>query len=92
MTGRRLPSRERGRRGRSERTDALIDGALVALGAAAILDNVFSHWLLGLHRAVPGEWATPVEVALAVLGAVLVMLGLRREVRARRRDETVEDA
>ncbi len=92
MTGGGVPSRERGRRGRSERTDALVNGALVALGAAAILDNVFSHWLLGLHRAVPGEWATPVEVALAVIGVVLLVLGLRREVRARRRDETLENA
>jgi hypothetical protein len=52
----------------SERTDALVKGAVIALGAAAILDNLFSHWLLGLHRAVSGSWATPVEVALALTG------------------------
>lgn len=69
----------------SDRTDALLNGALIALGAAAILDNIFSHWLLGLHRAVPGEWAMPVEVGLVLLGAILVGLGVRREVRARSR-------
>lgn len=35
----------------SERNDAVPNGALIALGALAILDNV--HWLFGLHRAVP---------------------------------------
>ncbi len=69
----------------SDRTDALLNGALIAVGAAAILDNLFSHWLLGLHRAVPGEWAIRVEVGLVVLGAILVGLGVRREVRARSR-------
>jgi hypothetical protein len=38
----------------SERTDAPVNGALISLGAAAILDDVFSHWLVGLHRAVFG--------------------------------------
>lgn len=69
----------------SERTDALVNGALIALGAAAVLDNVFSHWLLGLHRAVPGDAATPLEAALLVLGLVLVATGMLRELRARGR-------
>jgi hypothetical protein len=56
---------------------------LIALGAAAILDNVFSHWLFGLHRAAPGDWATPVEIALAIAGFVMIGLGLRRELQAR---------
>lgn len=68
----------------SERTDAAANGGLIALGAAAIFDNVFSHWLLGLHRAVPGGWALPVEIALAVVGAVMIGVGVRRELRARR--------
>jgi hypothetical protein len=70
-----------------ERTDALVNGALVALGTAAVLDNVFSHWLLDLDRAVPGGWATPVEVALAVGGCVSISVGVRRELRARSRHE-----
>ncbi len=72
----------------SARTDAAVNGALIALGAAAILDNIFSHWLLGLHRAVPGGWALPVEIALAVVGAIMMSVGVRREVRAHGRNET----
>ncbi|MGH2668291.1 MAG: DUF2243 domain-containing protein [bacterium] len=69
----------------SERTDTLANGALIALGAAAVLDNVFSHWLLGLHRVVPGDAATPLEVALLVLGLVLLAVGVRPELGARNR-------
>ena len=62
----------------------LINGGLIALGALAILDNVVAHWMLGLHRAVPGPWAGPVEVSLVALGALLLAPGLWREWRARR--------
>ena len=65
----------------SRRNDPLLNGALIALGATAIVNNVVAHWLLGLHRAVPGPWAGPVEVGL---GAGLLALGLWRERRARR--------
>jgi uncharacterized membrane protein len=67
-----------------DRTGALINGALIALGALAIVDNAVAHWLLGLHRAVPGPNATAVEIGLIVLGAALLALGLWREARARR--------
>jgi uncharacterized membrane protein len=70
---------------RSERTDALVNGALIALGALAIVDNVVVHWLLGLHRAVPGPWAGAVEAGLVLLGAGLLAVGVWRERRARRR-------
>jgi uncharacterized membrane protein len=73
------------RSGVSERSGALVSGVLIALGAAAILDNVLSHWLFGLHRAAPGEWATPVELAVAIAGVIMLGVGLRRELRARRR-------
>lgn len=68
----------------TDRNSALINGALIALGALAIVDNILAHWLLGLHRAVPGAWAVYVEVGLVVLGTMLLSLGLWREVRARR--------
>lgn len=56
----------------------------MALGAVAVIDNVVSHWLLGLHRAVPSDAATAVEVFFVVLGVALVAVGLRREVHQRR--------
>lgn len=67
----------------ANRTDALVNGALIALGALGIVDNLVAHWLLGLHRAVPGPYATPVEAALVVLSAGLLALGLWREARGR---------
>ncbi len=69
---------------RAARRQALVNGGMVALGVVAVVDNVVSHWLLGLHRAVPGDAATAVEVFLVVLGVVLVAVGLGREVRQRR--------
>jgi uncharacterized membrane protein len=69
----------------SVRTDALVNGALIAAGAITIVDNVVAHWLLGLHRAVPGPAADVVEPFLVVLGAILLLVGLVRELRARGR-------
>ena len=68
----------------NQRTDALINGALIAVGAVAIIDNIVAHWLLGLHRAVPGPYAGWVEAFLVVLGVGLLIFGIWREVRARR--------
>lgn len=67
------------------RTDALVNGALIAAGAIAVIDNVVAHWLLGLHRAVPGPAADIVEPLLVASGVGLVVAGVVREVRARRR-------
>ncbi len=69
----------------SERNDALVNGALIALGALAIVDNVVAHWLLGLHRAIPGPLAIPVEIGLVMLGLAMLGLGLWRERRVRKR-------
>lgn len=69
---------------RKQRNDALINGALMALGALAIIDNVVGHWVLKLHRVYEGEWTLQVELALVALGAVLLIIGLWREVRAQR--------
>lgn len=68
----------------SERNGAMVNGALIALGAVAILDNVVAHWLLGLHRAVPDGGAVVVETALVIVGIVLMLIGVVRERRARR--------
>jgi len=69
---------------RHGRTDALLNGALIALGALAIVDNVVFHWLLQLHRAIPGPWAGTVEGGLIVLGVGMLAVGLWREKQARR--------
>ena len=64
--------------------DAMLNGALMALGAVSVVDNVVAHWMLALHRAVPGPYALQVEWALVILGALLFAIGLRRELCARR--------
>jgi uncharacterized membrane protein len=33
-----------------------LDGALIAVGALAVVDNVVVHWLLGWHRLVD-DWS-----------------------------------
>lgn len=68
----------------SSRSGAMVNGALVALGIVAVVDNVVSHWILGLHRAVPGPHAGVVEAALVTLGVVMTATGTVRERRARR--------
>ena len=72
------------RAARSDRSGALVNGALIAIGTLGVIDNVVVHWLLRLHRAVPGPWATEVEIALVVLSLGLLLVGLGREIRARR--------
>lgn len=67
----------------SERLGVLLNGALIALGAAGVLDTLLVHWALGLHRAVPGPSSDLVEAALFVLSAVILAVGLLRERRAR---------
>ena len=66
------------------RNDALVNGALIAAGALGILDNLVAHWLLGLHRAVPGPHALAAEIALVAVSTGLLVLGIWRERRARR--------
>ena len=70
-----VPSHDQKNMFKNDRNDVLINGALIALGALAIVDNVVAHWLLGLHRAIPGPWAGVVEVGLIVLGAGMLILG-----------------
>jgi uncharacterized membrane protein len=68
----------------AERNDAMINGALIALGVLGVMDNVVFHWILELHRAVPGPHALTVEVVLVIVSAGLLVLGIWRERRARR--------
>ena len=67
-----------------DRNAAMLNGALMAVGALSVIDNVVAHWILELHRAVPGPYALHVEWSLIVLGAILFAIGFSRELRARR--------
>ena len=66
------------------RNDALVNGALISAGALGILDNLVAHWLLGLHRAVPGPHALAAEIALVAASTGLLVAGVWRERRERR--------
>ena len=66
-----------------DRNDAMINGALIALGALGIVDNIVFHWILEFDRAIPGPHALTVEVVLVLVSAGLLVLGLWRELGAR---------
>jgi uncharacterized membrane protein len=66
-----------------DRNDAMLNGGLIAIGALGIFDNIVFHWLLELHRAVPGPYALAVEISLVVISAFLLGAGVWRERRAR---------
>lgn len=68
-----------------QRNDALLNGALITLGAMGIFDNVVNHWILELHRAIPGPYTLQVEIGLVAASTALLLTGLRRERQARRR-------
>lgn len=69
-----------------DRVDAMINGALVVIGAAAIIDNVVFHWLLGWHRlieGVPDPEVFLLELGIVLVGAVLLSIGAWREYTVR---------
>ncbi len=67
------------------RNEAMFNGALIAQGAMGIFDNVLNHWILELHRAVPGPYTLQVEIGLVVVSTALLVTGLGLERQARRR-------
>jgi hypothetical protein len=56
----------------------MLNGAMIALGALAIIDNVLFHWVLQVYRAVPGPWALPVELALVIVCHAGGLAGIAR--------------
>jgi hypothetical protein len=67
-----------------------VNGALIAMGALAVVDNVIVHWILGWHRLID-DWSheanLAAESAMILLGAVMLAIGVRGErsqLRARR--------
>jgi hypothetical protein len=66
------------------RNHAMLNGALVALGALGILDNVMVHWILGWHRAIEGSpYALHMEIGVVAVSAAMMATGIVRERRAR---------
>ncbi len=67
-----------------ERTDAMLNGALIGLGALGILDNVVVHWILGWHRAIEDHPHTlEIEIGIVVVSTAMLVTGIVRERRAR---------
>lgn len=69
----------------NERNRILLNGSLISLGLVAIFDNIFSHWLFKWHRILPDETLSEyLEIALFILGLVLLGTGAYREIKDRR--------
>jgi hypothetical protein len=68
----------------TQRTVAMINGALITASLLGILDNIIVHWTLELHRLVPWPNVLQLEIALVVISAGLFILGIWRERQARR--------
>jgi uncharacterized membrane protein len=62
----------------------MLNGALIAVGALGVLDNVIVHWFLGWHRAIEGSpHSLAMEISLVAVGTLMVVTGAVRERRAR---------
>lgn len=68
----------------SARSDAMLNAALIALGALGIFDNVVVHWMLGWHRAIEGSpYNLQIELGIVAVSTAMLVTGLVRERRAR---------
>jgi hypothetical protein len=68
------------------RNDAMLNGALIVVGALGVLDNVVVHWILGWHRIIDDHpHALELEIAAVAVSAALLGAGILRERNARRR-------
>lgn len=62
----------------NERTDAMINGALMVIDAAAVIDNILFYWILGWYRlieGVPDPAMFLVELTVVLIGTVLFAIG-----------------
>lgn len=54
---------------------SFISGMLFAAGILLILDNIFIHWVFGLHRFLPGNsYTTSLEIFFTVVGIILLII------------------
>jgi uncharacterized membrane protein len=68
----------------NERNGVLLNGALIAMGLASVLDNVFSHWLFKWHRILPNHrLSTYLEIVLFIAGLIMLTIGIYREIKGR---------
>jgi hypothetical protein len=66
------------------RDGAMLNGALIALGALGIFDNVVVHWILGWHRAIEDSpHYLEIEIAIVTVSTAMLVAGVVRERRAR---------
>lgn len=71
----------------NERADTVVNGALMVIGAAGVVDTVVFHWLLGWHRlieGVPDPTMFLLELGVVLVGVVLLAIGAWQERTARR--------
>lgn len=64
-----------------QRSDSLLAGALMALGALAVVDNVVFHWWLGFHRfnqAWSHELNLAVEASVVLTGIAMLVIGVHQ--------------
>jgi len=67
------------------RNDAMLNGALITLGALGIYDNVVVHWILGWHRVIEDSpYNLEIEIGIVAVSTAMLVAGLVRERRARR--------
>jgi hypothetical protein len=68
------------------RNDAMLNGALIVVGALGVFDNVVVHWILGWHRIIEDHpHALELEIAAVAASTALLVTGIVRERNARRR-------
>jgi hypothetical protein len=73
------------------RNDAMLNGALIALGTLGVFDNVMVHWILGWHRAIEDSpHNLEIEIGIVVASSAMLVAGIVRERRARRAAATAD--
>lgn len=66
----------------------MLNGALMGIGAAAVVDTVVFYWVLDWHRLIEGAPDPELfflELVVVLVGAIPFAVGAPRERRARRR-------
>lgn len=65
----------------ARRSRAFFNGFLIAVGTFLTVDMILFHWIFQLHRITSGPEANILEPFFVGLGAVFIVVGMRRERR-----------